>query len=437
MDTRLILQITLGVLLALILVVGGLITYELTRDASTQVVERVVEKEADEKEKENPWASEANRKAAIKLVKRQTVEGMPEEEGDEEEATEATTVADILDDAKFVKEKLKITSAKPSGWEATWWGETKYGPQYYLVRYAFEDANIRIGPAWLVDLKGQKVVPKNVLARVAQTPKKGVESDYYDKAQQVVAAITNHRFESGVNLGGALLLYFKERAESSDEDTILGWTIDHDRGNKFDAYFQWVEEGSPTYAEFKFDYDRKALRAINLQAADIMRAGEEFDQKNPVDIMPQEFDSKKKRFVDGACKKMPRHPGCRSLVHVLSNDALIESLEWMLTAQAKTREEFEVCKSKGNCRFMPQKKDKSVYRILYVYNLEKKDKFDRRHVDEEWACKHSLKAGDKKKSDDWAFKGNCMAWDIDVKSGEITPVDQTSTLAYRAIHPRS
>jgi hypothetical protein len=425
------------VLGAFILIVGGLIGYELTREADTQVVERVVERDNDQNEEINPWASAANRQAAIKLVKRQPVHGLDKkyQKGAEDKAT---TVAEILDDEKFVKDKLNITSAEPTGWEATWWDETKFGPQYYLVRFAFSDANIRIGPAWLVDLKDQKVVPKNVLAQVADNPETGVKSDYYDKAQQVVSAITNHRFDSGVNLGGSLLLYFKQRVETSDEDTILGWTIDHDRGNKFDAYFQWVEDGSPTYAEFKFDYDRKALKAVNLQAADIMRAGEEFDEEEPVDIMPQSYNAKGKSFVEGPCKKMPKHPGCRSLATVLSNDALIESLQWMLTGHAKTGTEFEVCKEKGNCRFQPQKKDKSTYRVLYIYNLEKKDKFDPRHVDDEWACKHSLKSDDdKKEAEGWASKGHCMAWDIDVKSGKFTPVDQTSTLAYRAIHPRS
>jgi hypothetical protein len=33
-------------------------------------------------------------------------------------------------------------------------------------------------------------------------------------------------------------------------------------------------------------------------------------------------------------------------------------------------------------------------------------------------------------------KGNCVAWDINVKTEKIEPVDQTSELAYRAIHPR-
>ncbi|MFP4596993.1 MAG: hypothetical protein ACLFVJ_02000 [Persicimonas sp.] len=436
MDTRLILQITLGLIGALILVVGGLLILELTRDAETQVIERVVEREQDTKEKENPWASEDNREAAISLVKRKKVA-----ESDTEEDDEPTRISEMLDDEKFIEDKLKITSGEAAGWEAFWWGETKYGPQFYLVRYAFEDANIRVGPAWLVDLKEQKVVPKNVLATVAENPQDGVKSDYYDKAEQVVAAITNHRFESGVNLGGALLLYFSQRTGDTDDDTILGWTIDHDRGNKFDAYFQWVEEGEPTYAEFKFDYDRKALRAVNLQAADIMRAGEEFEQTEQVDIMPRSYDPDQKRWLGPAAKQcaQPRHRSrCKALASVLKESELVESLEWLLTAQANTPKDFERCKKRRNCRFMPERRDDDNYRILYVFNLEKEDEFNHKDPDIKWACEHSLKADKEREKDKaWGENGQCVAWDVNSKTGEITPVGETSTVAYRAVRPRS
>ncbi|MFW5967682.1 MAG: hypothetical protein ACOCV2_09205, partial [Persicimonas sp.] len=328
MDTRLILQIALGAIVLLILVVGGLILFEVTRDADTEVIERVVERDDEPEERENPWASSDNREAAITLVERRKVEGDDDER----------TVAEVLEDDDFVTDKLALGGdVEKNGWESTWWGETKYGPHFYLVRYQYEDANITVGPAWLVDLKEQKVVPKNVLAQVAESPEEGTESEYHDKADQVVGAITNHRFDSGVNLGGALLVYFSERAGDSDEDTIIGWTIEHDRGNKFDAYFQWVEDGEPTHAEFKFDYDRKALRADNLQAADIMRTGEEFDESDePVDIRPRAYDADKGAWVGGQCKKQPDQDGCVALATVLEEDELTESLGWLLTAQAKT-----------------------------------------------------------------------------------------------------
>ncbi len=373
------------------------------------------------------------------LVKRHTV--AQDDDGKADDDAQPQRIADIVKDKKFVHDKLKLTSAKPVGWDATWWGETKFGPQYYLVRYAFKDAHIMVGPSWLVDLKAQKVVAKNVLAKVVDDPKKGVESEYYDKRQQVVSAITNHRFDSGVTLGGALLLYFSERAKKSDNDTILGWTIEHDRGNKFNAWFQWVEEGEPTYAEFKFDYDCKALKSVNLQAADIMRAGEKFKHTEAVDIMPRTYDAKAHKWLGPArraCHARRNRSRCKALASVLNEEELVETLEWLLTARANTPEDFEVCKKQHNCRFIPQKKDGNTYRVLYVFNLDKKGEFDRRHPDGKWACKYSLKAKQMKKKDkNWGSKGQCVAWDVNVKTGKITPVDHTSTLAYRAIHPRS
>lgn len=426
MDTRLILQIALGAIVVLILVVGGLILFEVTRDADTEVIERVVERDDEPEERENPWASSENREAAISLVERRTVEGDDDER----------TVAEVLEDDEFVADKLALGDVEQNGWESTWWGETKYGPHFYLVRYQYEDANITVGPAWLVDLKEQEVVPKNVLAQVAESPEKGAESEYHDKADQVVGAITNHRFDSGVNLGGALLVYFSERAGDSDEDTIVGWTIQHDRGNKFDAYFQWVEDGEPTHAEFKFDYDRKALRADNLQAAHIMRAGEEFDESDkPVDIHPRAYDTDKGTWVGGQCEKQPDQDGCVALATVLEEDELTESLGWLLTAQAKTPDQFEACKEKGNCRFMPEPNEDGTFRILYVFNLERDEKFNPSDSDPEWACEFSLKAD--QEDDDFASRGDCVAWDVDPDEGTIKPVGRTSELAYRAIRPRS
>lgn len=441
MDSRLILQIVLGIIAVLIVLVGGLIVYQLTRDASTQVVERVVESGDEEEAPENPWSLKGD--AAISLVKRVEIDAGESEESDSEaddEEANPTTVGDVVQDQTFIREKLKITSAEPEGWEATWWGGTDYGPSFFLVRYAFKDANINVGPAWLVDLKTQKVVPKNVLAKVAQIPEEGTKSDYYDKAQQVVSAITNHRFDTGLNLGGALLMYFEKRTDTTEDDTILGWTIQHDRGDLFEAYFQWEEGGEPTYAHFVFDYDRKALRAVNLQAANIMRAGEEFEASEPANIMPKSYnpDARRssERWIGGArkaCRMRKNRARCKALASILQNDQLIESLEWLLTAQAGSKEDFDACVEKKNCRWMPERKSEDEYRIIYVYNLEKESEFNRKSPDEEWSCPYSLSKDDESEK---SYRGNCVAWDINVKTDKIQPVDATSELAYRAIHPR-
>ena len=448
MDTRLILQIVLGVVGFLILVLGGLIAYQLTRDASTEVVEKVVQQTGEKTEKVNPWSQQGD--AAISLVERVEVEGKgdddeeDETESDDEKKPDPTTVGDLLKDDDFVEKKLNVTSGERAGWKATWWGETKYGPSFFLVRYAFEDANVQVGPTWLVDLDSQKVVPKNVLAKVAENPEEGTESKYYEKEEQVVSAMTNHRFDTGLNLGGALLLYFEKRTDTTEEDTILGWTIDHDRGPIFEAYFQWEEAGKPTYAHFVFDYDRKALKAINLQAADIMRAGEEFEARERASILPKSYNPsarrESQRWLGPARKawKIPKHRRrLKALNDILESEQLIESLEWLLTAQAGSKSDFEKCIELKNCRWMPEKKGEDEYRVIYVYNLEKKEKFDREKPDPAWSCPYSLDEKESDGDDGSKRKGNCVAWDIDTESGEITPVDPTSTVAYRAIHPRS
>lgn len=420
METRTILQIALAAILLMVVGLGAFLVYELTREADKQVVEEVVVTQEAE-EPVNPWSTADKGEAAISLVKRVQVEPplFPEtdEDGnlkeeqpkktktDDEEEEEKPTVGEVLEDDEFIKKILRVKGERV-GWQSDWWGETKHGPSFYLVRYALEDADITVGPAWLVDLKTQKVVPKNLPARVAENPLKAMASEYYDKKNQIVSAIANHRFDGGMSLAGALLVYF-ERKKAAEGDTIEGWTIDHDRGNLFKAYFQWVEGGEPTYAEFEFDFDRKALKPVNLQAANIMRVGEDFD-KQRVSIMPSSYDPEarpRNRWKGAArksCRKRRNRDRCKALATILDQTEVIESLEWLLTARS-TPEEFEECKAAHECSWRPAP-GKDKYEITYVYNL-----------------------GDDERN---------VTWEVDLKSEDIAPTDRVSSLAFSAIRPR-
>ncbi|MFU8804505.1 MAG: hypothetical protein ACNA8W_11895 [Bradymonadaceae bacterium] len=410
MDTRRILQIVLAAILTLVVVVGALMIYTLTRDADTVIVQKVVRPTDEVLARSNPWADQGD--AAIALVKRVRLKSPVEAPKRGQPEEEPTTVGEILENEEFVKDKLKITNAQVVGWQSTWWGETRFGPSYFLVRHSFADESILVGPTWLVDIRSQKVVAKNVLANVVSDPQQGIKSDYYDKAQQVVSAITNHRFTSEINLAGALLLYFEQTSEGEEEDTILGWTIDHERGNLFRAYFQWVEEGEQTYAEFEFDFDARALRPINLQAAQIMRVGEDFETTERVSIMPGSYDPKERvaarRWLGDTrrvCRSAQHRDGCRALAALLDQSELIESLEWLLTAQANTAEEFEECKQARKCRWNPEPTGDKTYRVNYIYNLGKSEQ--------------------------------TITWEVVLGKDEVKPVDRVSELAYRAIHSRS
>lgn len=416
METRTILQIALGVI---ILAIGGmtaLLVYSMKKGPERVVVKEVIQEGAEKVEKRNPWADQGD--AAIQLVKslKVTPPLNPEEEAkkkkkrskDEEEVV--ITVGKILEDETFIKDRLKITG-EPVGWTVQWWGETKHGPTYYLVRYELKDANILLGPEWLVDLKARKIVAKNLPALVTENPSKGMESEYYDKKQQIVSAIANHRFDNGMSLAGALLLYFEQRSdETSEDDTIVGWTIDHETGNLFKAYFQWVENQEPTYAEFEFDYDKKALKPVNLQAANIMRVGEAFDRAR-VSIMPAQYDPSAKRASQRwkggarkACAKRAARARCKALATILDEAEVVESLEWLLTARANAPEDFENCKEERQCSWIPESKGEGVYNVKYSYNLGSRE-------------------------------GN-VSWDVNLKSSDISPTDRISQLAYSVIRPR-
>lgn len=413
METRTILQIVLGTIIVSIVGLGLFIVLELTREAETVVVQKVVD--AEKKERINPWSQKGD--SAIALVKAQMVEPplFPEKdkekgkkpEGDEE--IQKVNLGELLENEKFIREVMNI-SAEPGGWEAQWWDETTFGPHFFLVRYSFNEGAIEVGPEWLVDLKNTKVAPKNLPAQVAENPTKGSASKYYGKKQQVVSAIGSHRFDSKMTLAGALLLYFEQRSDASDDDTIIGWTIDHERGNLFKAYFQWVENEEATYAEFDFDYDRKALKAVNLQAANIMKVGEDFE-KQRVSVMPTSYNPNasraSQRWTGAArkqCRKSQHRDRCNALAAILSQKELVESLEWLLTAQANTADEFETCKQERRCGWVPQQKDKHKYNVKYNYKLRDTER--------------------------------TVSWDIDTKSGKVQPTDRVSKLAFSVIRAR-
>lgn len=417
METRTMLHIALAVILLVVLGLGGFIIYELTKEAETTVVTRIVEAQEDAEEYVNPWSDKGD--AAISLVQRVgvTLPLFPAEasktppartrRNEPEEPAEEKTVAEALEDEKFVAEVLKV-KGEPTGWQAEWWGETAYGPSFFLVRYVFRDADIEVGPAWLVDLRTQTVVPKNIAALVAENPTAGTASDYYDKNTQIVSAIAKHRFAKGMSLAGALLVYF-ESMKSDEGDTIEGWTIDHDRGALFKAYFQWVESGQSTYAEFEFDFDQKALKPVNLRAANIMRVGEDFDRQR-VSITPSSYDPTAKagnRWLGVSrqqCRQAANRDRCNALATMLDESDVVESLEWLLTARSDGPEQFEACKTNRECSWRPVAGD-GKYAINYVYKLGK---------DEE----------------------RTVQWEVDLKTRDIKPSDRISALAFSAIRPR-
>ena len=429
MDTRQILQIVLGLIVLTIVGMTVYIILLVAKPTTASVVQEVVVEQGEAITPPNPWSLQGN--AAIELVKSRRVTALaPKPEGEAkddkkkskrgkpaEPETVQVSVGELLERPGFVKDVLKLEAAEPVGWKVEWWGETKHGQTFYMVRYALKDAEIEIGPSWLVNLdpKKRKVVAKNALARAVMKPLEAEKDPYYDKREQVVAAIVAHRFEAGINLGGALLNYFEGRGQSAEGDAILGWTLEHDRGALYRAYFQWVESGQPTYAEFEFDYDAKGLKAVNLQAANVMREGEDFAKKERAKAMPESFDPSKpskKQWVEGACsnrKLLRKRPAvrdqCKALATILSQREIVESLEWLLTSQVESSEAFVACQESRDCRWSAKESKEGIYNVSYLYKLEGQDE-------------------------------RKVGWEVALKDEKVTPLDRTSTAAWRAIKPR-
>lgn len=416
METRRILQIVLVVIVLLIVGMGGFIIRSLTSKGAKTVVREVIADQGPKVEKVNVWSTrgataiERIKAHQVTLQKTYTAEEQAKRKGQPPEE-ETLSVGELMERESFIRERLKISAPEKVGWSAQWWGETKFGPSYYLVSFSYKDENILVGPQWLIDIKGGKFVPKNVLARVVMDPVKNAEDPYHDKHEQVVSALANHRFESNLNLSGALLMYFEQREESAEGDKILGWTITHDRGPLFKAFFQWVEAGAPTYAEFEFDYDKKALKAVNLQAANVMRIGEDFNKTERVSILPNSYDptaKPEKRWIGPAakqCQSDAARDRCKAMSAVFEQKEIVEALEWLLTAQSGKAEDFESCKSARNCSWGAKEVQDGVYSISYNYNLDGK-------------------------------KARQVTWEIALKNSAITPKDRTSSASWLAVHPR-
>jgi hypothetical protein len=409
METRNILKIALGVVGGSIVIVGGLLVYELFFWTSTTVVEQQIETGSPvEQVDKNEWEGRGD--DAISVTKAKRVQGLDDVDSSFE--TENPTLDVVLGKESFRKDVLNYPAAQPVGWQAEWWGETKYGDHFYRVRYGLKHGAVTVGPSWVVNLKTDEARPKNLSARVAQHPREGRESEYYGKDQQVISAITSHTFESGVTLGGTLLLYFTRRTDQDDSNDILGWTIEHDRDARFDAYFQWKEGDRTTYAAFQFDYEDRALKASNLHAGEIMEVGEGFSDETAVNILPQMYDASGDQPEDrwtGKAADQYAQPKFRdkfqALGAILSRSDLIDGIEWLLTSEVDDPAAFESCKKDKRCRWIPEHLEGDTYKVIYQYKLE----------------------GQQEKT---------IAWKVDLESDSIDPVDRVSQLAYRVLHPR-
>lgn len=452
METRTKLMIILWSVIGMIVLAVGLLFFSLVRQPDVIKPEnRVEELRTEVVKRENPWANQGD--AVIALVKSRRgvppmfpkteeqirAERRAKEKAEKEkkakskkrsrrgkkkvekvaeappEPVEApSSVDEILSNEKFVRDILKVRG-KAKGWTSEWWGETKYGQSFFMVRYDFVDGLVTVGPEWLVDLKARKIAPINLLAEIVDNPTKAIKSKYYDKEALIISAIGSHRFENKMSLAGALLIYFQQQndAAGKTDNDILGWTVSHTEENLFKAYFQWKAKGERQYAEFEFDFDKKRLRPDNFQAVEIMKVGETFT-KERVHIMPQSYDPKErnpsKRWLGPsrkACAQRAFREQCAAFATMLEQSEIIESVEWLLTAREEKSGEFRKCLETRRCAWKPMKEGPNDFRVTYEYKLNEKAK-----------------------------EPETISWRVKPKERAISAEDTMSGLALKAVRPR-
>lgn len=362
------------------------------------------------KHKLGKW--EGKGKTAIRLVKKTQVPKPKDPEAKPAKADDVTEISlgQLMAD-KFIATNFKTHDL--DGWRARFLKKS-----YYFVSYRYRDELVDVGPAWLVDVKHKTVIPKNAMAKAAMKPGSLNTKQYFERSQQVVRSIAAHTFPSGINLGGIMLIHFSRLKAQKEGDKILGWTVVHHYGDIYRAFFQWIEHGETTYAEFEFDYKKRALRGQNLQAANLMQEGAAFEEgTSSVSILPKTYNPGAEKRADrwtGATRKACASPKnrdkCNALATILQDHELIEAMQWLLAARANTAQEFEDCKLDRKCMWRPSKKEKGIYQIEYMYDLGKTP-----GVSEE----------------------KRVAWEVDVKKKKIVPLAKLSDMAFRAVHPRS
>jgi hypothetical protein len=437
MSKRQILYIVLSFILTTLLLLVIAVAVVLLQKPKVQIVWTQAQQQAvEQKRKKGKW--EGKEAVAIKHVQALQVP-KPEAEDDDkkrkrrDEPPEMTSLGELAQGGFF--EQTFQTQALPAlGWEARYLRDA-----YYFVSYERSDGLVNVGPVWLVDVGSGKVMPKNAMAQAALFPSEAKPADHFERERQVVGAVSNHTFPSGINLGGVMLIHFsrlqKQSAAPQDapkdapkdaapkeapkpQDSLIGWTILHDYGDTYRAYFQWIEGGEPTYADFEFDYANKRLRARNLQASNLMGLGQSFEATERVGIMPSSYNPDATEAADRwtgnfrkACATTEYKAQCKATDQLLQDKAMIAAVEWLLTFKAESIEEFNLCKqpqegAPPRCSFAPTQLGENLYSIKYNYDLKSTGKGE-------------------------------IAWEIDLKKGVIIPRNPLAELAFRAVHTRT
>lgn len=223
-----------------------------------------------------------------------------------------------------------------------WRARRVAGRTLYWVTYENTFYGVNIGPRWLVqlDAKGPSpegsngVVPANALADLLMTAAPDPYTRYLNRTDAVLDVLLKHRFDSGLPLASAILIYFGGRNKKLDDTELLGWAVVPLRAEiggtvLYDAFFQWRERGRLSIAHFQVDLSSNRFEARNLLANAIVAEAGSMDAEKMVDIRPRALNL-------SSPPSRERDPMIRALRYIVSNQQLVESVGALLSFRAQS-----------------------------------------------------------------------------------------------------
>jgi hypothetical protein len=185
--------------------------------------------------------------------------------------------------------------------EAEWYARRVADTSVYEVRYRYRWQAVQFGPRWLVQLnpEGMRpdgandgVLPVNAMASLVHTQDTAPLVRYFDRSDEVLKALTEHRFASGLRLPSSLLIFFAGR-EAVDLANVFGWlvvpeVIEPSGELNYRVYFQWREGEQVEDAIWQVSYrdNQPSFRPRDRRAEDIMAQGGSLRAESVIDIRP-------------------------------------------------------------------------------------------------------------------------------------------------------
>lgn len=330
------LKLAAGLLAVVILLLGVLLTIVLTkqqksRDALLASLQTQASSGAAQAVPVDPWAGrEAD---AVALVHARSVTSP--------DASAQTILARV--NAGLMSQNLQFFQELGIS-SGVWTGRRIQNTTVYEVRHLFTYHGLNFGPRWLVQLDPEGLQPDgsggvlatNALAKLLESADPSTLWRYFNRSEEVLTALTEHRFDSGVRLAASLLIYFQGRLGEQSELDVIGWAIvpeeiDPQGEMVYRAVFQWNEGDRVEDAVWQVSYQggQPTFRPRDRRADEIMALGAQTQATDVLDIRPMSMREDVNPLTE-------RDDCRRALRYLLADTRIVEAVGAVLAHRART-----------------------------------------------------------------------------------------------------